>query len=203
MSAVELRRVPKQQRSREKYNRVLAVASKLIAERGNDAVSMREIAESAALPISSVYQYFPDKNSILWTILSSHFEVVEQKWLLELKEVRGLDDLIECSLALFDEFVALCRTEPTFSRLWRSVQANAVLMELDLAFNERIADAMLAQLKVIGVKGDHSQVWTSIYLMASLSSSTLQLAFNDEARCESILAEFRRMIRAQLPLLDR
>ena len=202
MGTVDLRRVPKQQRSREKYDRVLTVASRLIAERGNDAVSMREIAEAAELPISSVYQYFPDKNSILWTILSGHFETLEKKWLLELQQTRSFSEVTDCALALFDEFVALCRSEPTFSRLWRSVQANAVLMELDQAFNERIADALLKQLQVIGIQVENKNLWTSLYLMASLSSSALQLAFNDEARCKDILAEFRRMIRAQLPKLD-
>ncbi len=202
MSTVELRRVPKQQRSREKYDRVLAVASMLVAERGNDAVSMREIAEGAELPISSVYQYFPDKNSILWTILSGHFDALEQKWLLELGQANNFSEVSECALALFDEFVVLCRSEPTFSRLWRSIQANAVLMELDQAFNERIADALLKQLQEIGVEVDRKRVWTNIFLMASLSGSALQLAFNDEKRCEEILAEFRRMIRAQLPMLE-
>lgn len=198
MGAIELRRVPKQQRSREKYDRVLTVASQLIGERGNDAVSMREIADGAALPISTVYQYFPDKNAILWTLLASHFERLEQQWLAELAEVKHPAALTDTSLRLFDNFVELCRSEAVFARLWRCAQANTVLMELDQALNQRIATALVQRLEQLGVKQDSERTWNSVYMMASLSSSALQLAFNDEARCEAILAEFRELIRSQM-----
>lgn len=203
MVTVELRRVPKQQRSREKYDRVLAVAGELIAERGNDGVSMREIADAASLPISTVYQYFPDKNAILWTLFSAHFDKLEQAWLSELEQITSYEALVESSLILFDAFVDLCRLEPTFSKLWRSIQANAVLAELDQALNQRIADALSNKLTQLGFEGDRDQTWTSVYLMASLSSSALQLAFDDEARCEAILEEFRDLIRVQMVRIGR
>ncbi len=106
-SQIELRRVPKQQPSRERYDRVLQAARLLIAERGNDSVSMRQIAEAADVPIGSLYQYFPDKNAVLWTLMSEHFDAIEEQFLLDLQEVAGVPELTNLAIELFDRFVEL------------------------------------------------------------------------------------------------
>jgi AcrR family transcriptional regulator len=191
------RRVPKQQRSREKYERVLTAARTLIADRGNDNVSMREIADAASLPIGSVYQYFPDKNAVLWTLISGHFDELETDFMDRLERGRDVNELGAASLHLFDQFVRLCGSDPCFSRLWRSVQANNVLAELDKALNERIADAFHAKLITLGVSDPDNRHWTSSYLMAMLSSTALQLAFSEPERQDQLLDEFRKLLKSQ------
>ena len=140
------RRMPRQQRSRDRFKKIVDVARKLIADRGNDAVSMREIALAADIPIASVYQYFPDKNGLLWTLIADVFETLETKWNADLKTVDSVVALNRAALALFDELVVQCEADICFSRLWISVQANAVLAELDHAFNIRIADTYADKL---------------------------------------------------------
>ena len=197
---VELRRVPKQQRSREKYERVLAEARTLIAEQGNDSVSMREIADAANLPIGTVYQYFPDKNAVLWTLMSDHFDKLESDFTSRLEEVHDLTGLSNVGLHLFDQCVQLCDSDACFSRLWRSVQANAVLAELDKALNQRIADAFQDKLKSLGFDDADGRFWTSSYLMAMLSSTALQLAFSEPDRRDQLLDEFRKLMKAQFTI---
>lgn len=194
---IELRRIPKQKRSRERYERVLQAARLLIAERGNDGVSMRQIAEASEVPIGSVYQYFPDKNTVLWTLMADHFDELESQFLKELGQVTEVGGLRELSIKLFDQFVGLCRNDPCFSRLWRSVQANSVLAELDQALNERIASAFQSKLAELGVKDANNEIWTSSFLMASLASTALQLAFSNDERREMLLEAFRQLLKAQ------
>ena len=196
-SNVVLRRVPKQQRSKERYDKVLASARTLIAERGNDGVSMREIAEDSAVPIGSVYQYFPDKNAILWTLMSDQFDRLETEWLAELEQVATIPDLTELSVQLFDRFAELCHLDPCFSRLWRSVQANSVLAELDRDLNKRIADATRDKLVELGVSNLDNRVWLNSFMVASLSSSALQLAFSEHDIRDDLLDEFRKLLRSQ------
>jgi AcrR family transcriptional regulator len=62
------RRAPMQQRSRERVERILEVASALIAATGSDAMRMSEVAEKSGISIGSLYQYFPDKGAILRTL---------------------------------------------------------------------------------------------------------------------------------------
>lgn len=60
-----LRKVPTQERSRERLERIISAAATLMDEQGYEAVSTNAIAAKAGIPIGSLYQYFPDKRSIL------------------------------------------------------------------------------------------------------------------------------------------
>ena len=62
------RRIPSQQRGRERFEKILTVASELIEKNGSDALKMSEIVEKAGLSFGALYQYFPDKTSIIRTL---------------------------------------------------------------------------------------------------------------------------------------
>ncbi len=198
---VALRRVPKQQRSRARYGQILAAARALIGKRGNDGVSMREIADFADVPIASVYQYFPDKNVLLWTLLSKDFQAIESRWLENLDEVTSLGELQAASAQLFDAFVALCHADPVIARLWSSIQANVVLTQLDRELNQRIADAYTDKFSALVpfklTKDERTRIRRASFLMASLSSTALQLAFDKAPYQSEILDEFRLLMRLQ------
>src|SRR5688572_25835761 len=63
-----IRRQPAQQRSQERRERILAVASDLIADKGSEPLKMSEIAQLAGISIGSLYQYFPDKRAVVRTL---------------------------------------------------------------------------------------------------------------------------------------
>src|SRR6187200_3383987 len=67
-------RMPTQQRSRERVERMLAAATALIAEQGSDALRMSEVAERAGVSIGSLYQFFPDKSAIVGTLVERYNE---------------------------------------------------------------------------------------------------------------------------------
>ncbi|MCB1692151.1 MAG: TetR/AcrR family transcriptional regulator [Pseudomonadales bacterium] len=196
-SDIATRRVPKQKRSRQRYDQLLDTARQLIAEKGNDAVSMREIAEASDIPIGSVYQYFPDKNALLWTLISHHFDMIEQKNQARLATVSTIAELNDAMLALFDLFATQCESDPFFSRIWASVQANAVLMELDRSINPPIAEIYTAKLHELAPLIDREHIRRRCLMLATLSSAALQLAFDSEDT-EAILDEFRELMRVQL-----
>jgi AcrR family transcriptional regulator len=58
------RRVPQQDRSREKVRRVLDAADELLAREGAGALVTTRVAEEAGVAVGSVYSYFPDKAAI-------------------------------------------------------------------------------------------------------------------------------------------
>ncbi len=49
----------------------------------------------------------------------------------------------------------------------------------------------------MGVPDETGEIWTSAFLMASLASTALQLAFANEQRRESLLHAFRHLLRSQ------
>lgn len=196
-STIEIRRVPKQARSRERYERILDAARSLIAARGNDAVSMREIADKSGMPVSSVYQYFPDKNSLLWTLISGNFERLESEWLGQLAAAGSVEETNAAARDLFDAFVSLCERDSSFAKLWNSAQANAVLSELDRALNERVATAYAEKLGALIPTSDTDRIRRTTLLTATLSSAAIQLAFSDPTIRDGVLDDFRELMEVQ------
>src|SRR4030088_742574 len=62
------RLVPTQQRSRERFERILDTAAEIMAEKGSEAFRMSDIVERTGVPFVSLYQYFPDKTTIIGTL---------------------------------------------------------------------------------------------------------------------------------------
>src|SRR5262245_27726126 len=98
------RRSPSQQRSRERLERILAAASDLIAHKGSDQVKMSEVAETAGISIGSLYQYFPDKRSIVRTLAERYAQESRRCIHEALGGVRDLDGLLHAYAGLVDEY---------------------------------------------------------------------------------------------------
>ncbi len=64
-----MRKSPKQRRSRELVERLLEATAATLAERGLDDTTTNHIAERAGVSIGSLYQYFPDKESLLEALM--------------------------------------------------------------------------------------------------------------------------------------
>jgi AcrR family transcriptional regulator len=60
--------------------KISEIALHLFAERGYAAVSMRQIASKVGLQAGALYNYFPDKQTILADLLINHMENLLQTW---------------------------------------------------------------------------------------------------------------------------
>lgn len=67
-----LRRKPRQARSQERVNRILAVAETLFTTEGYEKTTTNAIAAQAKVSIGSLYQFFPDKAAILQSIATQY-----------------------------------------------------------------------------------------------------------------------------------
>jgi AcrR family transcriptional regulator len=70
----KLRRVPKQERSRRMVARILGEATHVFIEVGYDAATTNLIAERADVSVGSLYQFFPNKLSLLQEIQKGWLE---------------------------------------------------------------------------------------------------------------------------------
>ena len=53
-------------------SRILQIALTLMAQRGVDGTSMRDLASAAGLNVASLYHYFPSKRDLLEAVLVEH-----------------------------------------------------------------------------------------------------------------------------------
>ena len=59
------RRTPRQARAQVTYDSILQAAIQILERSGADALNTNAVAERAGVSIGTLYQYFPDKESIL------------------------------------------------------------------------------------------------------------------------------------------
>lgn len=80
-----MKRIPKQKRSLMKYEALLRAALTEFSEHGYTATTSKTIAARADVATGSFYQYFDDKNDILYRIVSDRFETLKTRY-FELSE---------------------------------------------------------------------------------------------------------------------
>ncbi|MCK0153391.1 TetR/AcrR family transcriptional regulator [Alcanivorax sp. S6407] len=66
-----MRRIPRQQRSREMVARIIDAVGEVLAERGLDNMTTNHVADAAGVSIGSLYQYFSDKDELVEALLES------------------------------------------------------------------------------------------------------------------------------------
>ncbi|MFM2303579.1 MAG: hypothetical protein RLZZ135_989 [Cyanobacteriota bacterium] len=69
-----MRRQPRQARSQERVNQILAVAEQMFITEGYNATTTNAIAARAKVPIGSLYQFFPDKAAIVQALALRYME---------------------------------------------------------------------------------------------------------------------------------
>ncbi|BAY89787.1 MULTISPECIES: TetR/AcrR family transcriptional regulator [unclassified Tolypothrix] len=75
-----LRRQPKQQRGKERVEKILDAAAAVFDEMGYEAATTHLIAAKAGTAIGSLYQFFPDKAAIFHAMELRHIERVQVLW---------------------------------------------------------------------------------------------------------------------------
>lgn len=64
-AGLERRATPRQARARERVEGILTAARRIIEQDGVEPLSTQRIAQVAGIPVGSVYQFFPNKHSIV------------------------------------------------------------------------------------------------------------------------------------------
>ena len=63
-----LRKLPRQQRSRRRVATMIGAAIDLLILGGTEAVTTSAVSDKAEVPIGSVYQFFPDRETLLLAV---------------------------------------------------------------------------------------------------------------------------------------
>ncbi len=193
------RREPTQKRSRERVERMLAVASALIAEKGSDALRMGEVAEKAGVSIGSLYQFFPDKSAIIRALADRYQKESETCISEALAEVRDRKGLEKAFSELVDIYYGIFLAEPVMRDIWSGTQADKALRELELAHSRANAGMLLAVLKRLRPDEDAAALETSAFLIWQLGEATMRLAVSgDRAEGDRLVTAYKRMALSEL-----
>jgi len=112
------RKEPRQERARLTVEAILTAARELFGKRGYAVVTTNHIAARAGVSIGSLYQYFPNKETILIRLVEDHLHDVNDQIEAALTDfanpavpfTEALENLFRRSLALHEE-------DPDFHRM--------------------------------------------------------------------------------------
>jgi len=119
------RKPPRQSRSQALVDAIVEAATRILPDRGLDGTTTNRIAELAGVSIGSLYQYFPNKDSILATLIERDLAAQERIYRAMIEEMRDrpLEDVVE---AIVGDATARYLGHP---RLVRAVFVHAARLE--------------------------------------------------------------------------
>lgn len=77
---ISSRKRPKQARSNALVSTILEAAVRVLAEEGAQRFTTARVAERAGVSVGSLYQYFPNKASILFRLQSDEWKQTTEQW---------------------------------------------------------------------------------------------------------------------------
>ncbi|GAA3676653.1 TetR family transcriptional regulator [Nonomuraea antimicrobica] len=109
-----LRRRPAQRRSVERVERMLDECALLLDEVGYEALTTKEVARRAGVPIGTFYQFFHDKQGLVRALARRNLEAFLQRITARIPaaDLEHWTDLVDLAI---DEFVGMKRSTPGFA----------------------------------------------------------------------------------------
>lgn len=179
-SPVRARLVPTQQRSRERYERILQCAVEVMVEKGSEAFRMSDIVERTGVAFGSLYQYFPDKTAVISTLAERYNAIGREcvaRDLLTLKSVVHLHPTL-CSIT--GSYYRMFIDNPVMHDIWTATQADRTLQKLDADEGVFLAGLLSDALRPIVSGAPEAALATFSQLMMTLMAATVRHAITLE-----------------------
>ncbi|MBP2559426.1 AcrR family transcriptional regulator [Neorhizobium galegae] len=201
--SVSTPRQPQQKRSRERVERILAAAKELIARGGSDVMKMGELAEKAGVPIGSLYQFFPDKGSVVRTLAERYNEEGRTCIREAMEPVRNEATFSKAFSELIDIYYGLFLAEPVMRDIWSGAQADKALQDIDLADARENGVIVASALAHIQPHAHPEELFNRAMLVMYLGTSTMRLAISVErAQGDAMVETYKRLALRELLAKD-
>jgi len=196
--AVRHRRLPTQARSRERVQRLLDTADALIGAGGFGALTVPLLASTARVPVGSIYQFFPDKSSVVDAVASRYTQ-------LFLEELEQLTDRIvrlrwEVAVAtVIEQFAGMYRDHPTFCEVWLNGNLSPGARERECRHNDELALVLSAALSQRPEFRHARRLHLACRTAVEVTDGLLRYAFTlDPAGDQATLNELKRILSGYL-----
>ncbi|WP_312366083.1 TetR/AcrR family transcriptional regulator [Ensifer sp.] len=195
----EARRRPQQARSKQKVEAILEAATMLIGEKGVDAVSMRDIARATAMPLSVIYQYFPNKSAIvekLFTAMTAHSRARTAAVAATIKDPA---DFVIATEQLLDEYYETVRRHPAMADLINAVLADKTLGHLDVQDSRWHANVLYDSIEHRVVPARRDEFRRILFMFNHLIGGLMRLLLSlDDQQARRMLDDYKMLTRRQV-----
>ncbi len=196
------RRQPIQDRGKERYQLIVKATQRLVGERGNDQVSIRDIAKEAGVAPSSIYQYFDDKHAIIVAIMNEYFDRSFDLLATQTSQAQSLNEWVAAIELSVDYFFAMLRQDPAWATIWSGIQASPALRDIDNQDALRNARLLQGQLLQFCPQLGHAEALSACLLLVQTAGLTARMAlFSDTQMADDLIEEFKTLLRLRVNAL--
>lgn len=194
------RRVPRQQRSREKHERILDAADTLLAGAGSDTraatLTTTRIAAEAGVAVGSVYSYFADKEAIAEAVAMRHWQRFADL-VAATAEAEERDRSADPLATVLDTLAAGFRGQPAFRALWYSELRSERVRAATRPVRDQVGASLRRVLKAHWPDASRAQLDTAARMIVLVGDGILREAFRiDPDGDPTLLREGRAMLQA-------
>jgi AcrR family transcriptional regulator len=187
MPSVTARRVPRQRRSIERVEQILDAASRQVAAAGVEALTTRSIADAAGVPISSLYQYFKDRDAVLLAMVERDTTEMDEEVAARLADLSELSirSIVETTMR---SYVTVFHRRPAFVEIWLRGRTNVAIRDFGREHNRRTATSLLALAADAGLVAPRVKPVVA-ELAVEIGDRCFQLAFERKLKGETFIIE--------------
>jgi AcrR family transcriptional regulator len=197
--AASARRTPRQARSKEKVDRILAAARALLIAEGPEGFNTNRVARDAGIGIGSLYEYFPNKQAIFDRLIDELSIGETDAILARLGEIgeappaQLIDTIVELVFALYVENHALYRV------LWAMSTSPRVVGRRpgERLIMSEVRDRLEPHREALGIEDLDLTCFTVFHMVESLSDQMASLdddRWSQQRRAKEIARAVRRYV---------
>lgn len=192
-----VRRIPTQERSKQRLERILDAADGVFAELGFDKATMEQIADRAETSIGSVYQFFPNKTALFESLCGRYLERAQELFeglLVDISPDQSWMELVDIAIDSFWKFhVDL----PGFRAVWAHQNISPSLLAASDVVNQAIAERSENVLATFAPHVPRARRRAATGVVVETISAILFVAVRrDHDEAERLVAEAKVMVRA-------
>jgi AcrR family transcriptional regulator len=187
---VTLRKAPAQQRAKASIERIFEATKKLLDSRGLDQINTNHIVAESGLSTGAIYNFFPNKEAILFAMVESWLAKLQQGYCDALRDVAQFATPFE-----WIEFILLRNeecydNEPVIARYYNALTILPDLRRLDAEHDERagnyMVDAQLAFSPDVSREQAKVNATTMILMIHNILANTVSqdAVFSSRMRAE-------------------
>ncbi|MGW0999609.1 TetR family transcriptional regulator [Streptomyces sp. NPDC002523] len=197
-TAGTLRRLPVQKRSAERFERLLDACAELLDEVGYAALTTKEVARRAGVPIGTLYQFFSDREGLIGALAARNLEAFLERVAarLEREAPDGISGIVEVTV---DEFVAMRRTITGFGVVDFGAAGQDHTLEPALDNNTAVAGRLRSLTASLTGVQDDAELEIAVRVALECADSVLKLAFRTDPQGDpQLIAECKQVLNSYL-----
>lgn len=181
------RRIPTQERSRRRVEQILDSAARLVVAQGVEALTTRDIARTADVPVASLYQYFADKEDVLLALAERDMAEMDAQVVADLAGLThpSVATLVATTMRAF---VAVYHRRRAFVEIYLRGRTNPAVHQFGREHNARVAQSLHAYAVDAGLASPDLTPAMAL-LAVEVGDRVFQLAFEHDADGDPVLIE--------------